>query len=133
MVSVRSADQECCSIIRKKSRSSQTALGTAHELHYLTLGRALAGSCVGISKTHPRLYKELGGLLGLSIYLCLQLCFITTKEGKAPSATGRRGPRGKVWGNQVQDSESPFPVESHRTHSISPAMKREMVPAIETH
>lgn len=75
------------------------------------------GSCVGISKTKPsRFHKEPGGLLGLSIFSCSQLCFTTAKGGKAPSTKGRRA-WGEVWGKHVQGSEGPFPVESHRTCS----------------
>lgn len=58
VVSVRSADQECCSIIWKKSRSSRTAPETAHGLHHLTVGRPLLGSCVRISKTNPRFIRS---------------------------------------------------------------------------
>ena len=76
---------------------------------------------LGVPKTTPRFSDLLGGLIGLNIKSYSQLWFITAKGYKAKLAKGKV--HGVKSGEQAQTSKSTLPVESHRTHLISPATR----------
>lgn len=63
--------------------------------------------CVGVPKTTLRFSNSLGDLLGLGMWSCSQLCFISAKGYQAQSAKEKvLGTKSR--GNQSKPPESPL-------------------------